>query len=239
MALPRILVVDDELDLAWTIQISLRDEGYEVYTAGDGIEAITQVRRYHPHLIVLDIAMPRLDGIQTCQRLRLDTTTVGVPIIFLTVRSAVDDRLQGFRVGADDYLDKPFDLRELKARIRALLRRSNPSAMAGTQAPQERPVLEAGGLTLDADRFEMRANDEAVQLTKVEFDLMCFLMTHPGHVFSSQMLLEQVWGYPPGSADPGLVRWHVKNLRTKLDSRPGHSVHIRTMARHGYVLENG
>ncbi len=239
MALPRVLVVDDEMDLAWAIQISLRDEGYEVYTASDGIEAITQVRRHHPHLVILDIAMPRLDGIQTCQRLRHDTTTVRLPIIFLTVRSAIDDRLEGFRAGADDYLVKPFDVRELKARVKALLHRSNPSLMAGAQAEHERPVLETGGLTLDVHTFEMRAADKTVQLTKVEFDLMCFLMTHPGHVFSSQMLLEQVWGYPPGSADPGLVRWHVMNLRTKLNSRPEHSVRIRTMARHGYMLDNG
>ena len=228
----RILVVDDEQDLVWAVRHSLSDEGYEVLTAYDGMEALTVARRHHPDLVILDIAMPRLDGLQVCRRLRRDPTLATVPILFLTVRRGIEDRIKGLDEGGDDYLAKPFDLEELKARVRALLRRSRP-VPEGTSGP----LLVAGPLVLDLHTRQVHLGEKAVQLTPTEFDLLYHLMTHPGEIFSSRQLLRQVWGYPPKSADPGLVRWHVRNLRAKIEPDPAHPVYIRTVPRHGYMFE--
>jgi len=226
----RILLVDDEQDLVWAVRHSLSDEGYEVLTAYNGVEALTVAGRHRPDLVILDIVMPRLDGVQVCQRLRRDPTLAAVPILFLTVRSAIEDRIKGLDEGGDDYLVKPFDLGELKARVRALLRR-------GRSAPEERGSLVVGPLALNLHARQVRAGEKTVQLTPTEFDLLHHLMVHPGELFSSQQLLQQVWGYPPGTADPGLVRWHIKNLRAKIEPDAAHPVHIRTVPRHGYMLD--
>jgi len=228
----RILVVDDEQDLVWAVRQSLSDEDYEVLTAYDGVEALAVAQRHRPDLVILDIAMPRLDGLQVCRRMRRDPTLAAVPILFLTVRSAIKDRIKGLDEGGDDYLAKPFDLGELKARVRALLRRSRP-------APEGSPglLLVAGLLVLDLHTREVRVGEKTVQLTPTEFDLLHHLMTHPGEVYSSRQLLRQVWGYPPKTADPGLVRWHIKNLRTKIEPDPAHPVYILTVSRHGYMFE--
>jgi DNA-binding response OmpR family regulator len=236
----RILVVDDEQDLVWAIRHSLNDEGYEVLTAYDGAEALAIARRHLPDLIILDIVMPRLDGLQVCRELRRDPALAAVPILFLTVRSAVEDRVAGLDEGADDYLVKPFDLRELKARVRALLRRGRliPGFTPNGVLKLERrhSLLVAGPLALNLCARQVRVGDKIVQLTPAEFDLLRYLMTHPGEVFSSQQLLQQVWGYRPGTADPGLVRWHVKNLRAKIEPDPAHPTYIRTIPRHGYIF---
>jgi DNA-binding response OmpR family regulator len=233
----RILLVDDEQDLVWAVQHSLCDEGYEVLTAADGIEAIAVAQRRHPDLIILDIVMPRLDGMRVIHSLRRDPNLAAVPVLFLTGRSAIEDRIQGFDEGADDYLVKPFDLRELKVRIQALLRRSQRGP---GQTPEERgesSLLTVGALTLNLRTFQVRMGETEVQLTRAEFDLLRYLMMHPGQVFSSQQLLEEVWNYPPGTADPGLVRWHIMNLRAKLEPLPCHSSYIRTISHLGYILD--
>ncbi len=232
----RILMVDDEEDLVWAVQHSLGDEGYEVLTAADGVEAIGIAERRHPDLIILDIVMPRLDGIQTLHKLRRDPTLAAVPILCLTSRSAVEDRLKGFSEGADDYMVKPFDLRELKARIKSLLRRS-PRRTTEAPAPAEHTLLTTGSLTLNLHTYRVRVGETEAQLTRAEFDLLRYLMTHPGQVFSSQQLLEEVWDYALGTADPGLVRWHIKNLRSKLGSEPGGTDCIQTVPHQGYILE--
>jgi two-component system response regulator RpaA len=232
-----ILLADDEPDLAWAVQYSLRAEGYEVLVAYDGEEALTLARRYHPALIVLDIVMPRLDGFQVCYRVRQDPTLIDIPILFLTGRSAVEDRVKGLDHGGDDYLVKPFDLRELKARIRRLLRRQR-SATENSQGTQEQgPVLRVDSLTLYLKSCQAHTEERTVQLTPTEFDLLYYLMKHPGEVCSSQRLLCKVWQYPPGTADPSLVRRHVKNLRAKIEPDPAHPVYIRTVPRLGYLLE--
>jgi len=230
--MPRILVVDDEQDLVWAVRQSLSDEGHEVLTAYDGVEALDVARRHHPDLVILDIAMPRLDGLQVCRKLRRDPTLAAVPILFLTVRSAIEDRVKGLDEGGDDYLAKPFNLEELKARVRALLRRGRP-APEGSPGP----LLVASLLVLDLHTRQVRVREKVVQLTPIEFKLLHYLMTHPGEVFSSRQLLRRVWGYPPESADPGLVRWHIKNLRTKIEPDPTHPFYIRTVHRHGYMFE--
>lgn len=234
----RILLVDDEQDLVWAVRHSLSDESYEVLTAYDGVEALTIARRHRPDLVILDIIMPHLDGLQVCQRLRRDPTLAAVPILFLTERSAIEDRITGLDEGGDDYLVKPFDLRELKARVRALLRRgrSAPEGRPGFPGFEGQDSLVVGPLTLDLRICQVGMGEKTVQLTPTEFDLLHHLMIHPGEVFSSQQLLRQVWGYPPATADPGLVRWHIKNLRAKIEPDPAHPVYIRTVPRHGYIL---
>lgn len=235
--MPRILLVDDEQDLTWAVQRCLRDEGYEVLTAYDGVEALSIARRYPPDLVILDILMPRLDGLQVCHRLRRDPTLGAVPILFLTVCSAIQDRIKGLDEGADDYLTKPFHLGELKARTRALLRRCRPVPDKEPAPKDQNSVLKVGPLALDLHACKVFVGNKTVQLTPTEFDLLQHLMTHPGQVFSSQRLLEQVWGYPPETADRSVVRWHVKNLREKIEPDPAQPTYIRTIPRHGYMLE--
>jgi DNA-binding response OmpR family regulator len=231
----RILVADDEQDLAWAVRHSLKDEGYEVLVAYDGLEALALARRHRPDLIVLDIVMPRLDGLGVCHRLRQDTELAALPIIFLTERAAVEDRVTGLNQGGDDYIAKPFDLRELKARIRALLRRSRPTPPGHGGGDGSR--LLAGPLTLDLRTRQVYRGGTVIQLTPAECDVLAFLMRHPDHIFSSQQLLEQTWGYPPESAEPGLVRWHMKNLRSKIEPDPAHPLYFRTIPHQGYILK--
>ncbi len=235
--MPRILLVDDEQDLLWAAWQSLSDEGYEVLTACDGMEALATAQQHHPDLIILDIVMPRLNGLQVCHRLRRNPKLAAVPIIFLTIRSTVEDRLTGFEEGSDDYLTKPFDLRELKARIQALLRRSRPASNGNGGSAEGLSLLAVGSLTLDLHTFQACIEEKTIQLTTIEFELIHHLMLHPGEVFSSQQLLQQVWGYPPETADPSLVRWHIKNLRAKIEPDPGNPVYICNLPRHGYMFE--
>jgi len=233
----RILVVDDEKDLVWAVRQSLSDEDYEVLTAYDGVEALDVARHHRPDLIVLDIIMPRLDGLQVCRRLRRDPTLAAVPILFLTERSTIEARVEGLDEGGDDYLTKPFDLGELKARVRALLRRARSAPEGGPKNADHGPLLVVDPLALDLHSCQVHVGQKTVQLTPTEFKLLHHLMVHPGEVFSSQQLLQQVWGYPPRTADPGLVRWHIKNLRTKIEPDPAHPVYIRTVPHHGYTFE--
>jgi DNA-binding response OmpR family regulator len=235
MSQTRILLVDDEQDLVWAVRHSLNDEGYEVLTAYDGVEALAVARRHRPDLVILDVVMPRLDGLQVCHVLRRNPALAAVPILFLTVRNGIEDRVSGLDQGGDDYLTKPFDLRELKARVRALLRRGRSTQERDPQ-PKDDSYLEAGSLTLNLHTCQVRVGGKTVQLTPTEFDLLHHLMVHPGEVFSSQQLLRQVWGYPPETADPGLVRWHIKNLRAKIEPNPTHPVYICTIPRHGFIL---
>jgi len=233
----RILVVDDEKDLVWAVRQSLSDEGWEVLTAYDGMEALAVAQGHRPDLVILDIVMPRLDGLQVCRRLRRDLTLAAVPILFLTVRTAIEDRIKGLDEGGDDYLTKPFDLRELKARVRALLRRARSASEEGPGIADQGPLLVMGSLALDLHTCQVRAGEKTAQLTSTEFDLLHHLMTHSGEVFSSQQLLQQVWGYPTRTGDPGTVRWHVKNLRAKIEADLAHPVYIRTVHGHGYMFE--
>jgi DNA-binding response OmpR family regulator len=234
-----ILLADDEQELAWMVRHSLKDEGYEVLTAFDGLEALAVARRHRPDLAILDITMPLLDGLGVCQRLRRDPTLAAVPILFLIVRGAVEDRIRGLDGGGDDYLTKPFEMEELKARVRALLRRSRPGT-GGVPGPGGRiSQLTVGPITLDLQIRQARVGNKCTRLTPTEFDLLHHLMTHPDEIFSSQQLLRQVWGYPPETADPGLVRWHIRNLRQKIEPDLTCPTCIQTVPRHGYILSQG
>jgi two-component system response regulator VicR len=235
----RILVVDDEQDLVWALQHALCAEGYEVLTAGDGVQALAVARRHRPDLVVLDIAMPVLNGLQVCQELRQDPAAPAIPILFLTVRSDVEQRVKGLDAGSDDYLVKPFDVRELKARIRALLRRARQTAQEKAGLGVEDSALVVGSLVLDGRSRQVRVGRKTVQLTPAEFHLLHYLMLHLGEVFSAEQLLQLVWGYLPAMAEVGLVRWHIKNLRAKIEADPAHPLYICNVPRHGYVLRSG
>ncbi len=229
----RILLVDDDHELVRSLRASLVQEGYDIVTAPNGVEGLQVAHHSQPDLIILDVNMPWMDGIELCRRLRLDadSTLRQVPILFLTSRDSLDERVTGLDEGADDYLGKPFQAKELKARVRALLRRQGHT--------QDEPCtqLTVGLFTLHLQACWVRYEDGPItQLTPAEFDLLYYLMTHPNRPFSSQELLEEVWSYAPGTADPSLTRWHIKNLRLKIEPDPLHPTFLRTVGRMGYML---
>ena len=225
----RILVVDDDRDVAGTVERTLRRRDHEVVVAYSGAQALRLIQEQCPDLVVLDIMMPRMNGIEVCQRIRTFPNVASVPILFLTAKGKIEDKIEGFEAGADDYLTKPFDLRELELRVRALLRRSMPS-----EAPKA--PMEVGSLSLDPRTFKLNVDGHVLLLTPVEFELLYYLMKHAGEVISTEKLLQEVWEYPPGTGDPNLVRAHVKNIRAKIEPVPETPVFIRTISRHGYVV---
>ena len=226
-----ICVVDDERDVTWAVERGLSRRGHEVVVAHSGLQALQLMRRRRPDLIILDIIMPGMDGLEVCERLRTDPTLAAVPILFLTAKGEVEDRIKGFEAGGDDYLSKPFDLYELYLRVEAVLRRSQP-----TPAEESPRTLVVGPLSLDLRVFVLRVEGKTVHLTPMEFDLLLHLMSHPGEVFSSERLLQLVWGYPAGTGDPATVRWHIKNLRAKIEPDPAKPTYIQTVPRYGYIV---
>ncbi len=224
-----ILVVDDDRDVAGTIERTLKRRDHKVIVAYSGARALELVQEQKPDLVVLDIMMPRMGGLEVCERIRTLPNVASLPILFLTARSKIEDKIEGFEAGADDYLTKPFDLRELELRVRALLRRSMPS-----EAPKT--LLEIGPLSLDPRTFKLGVDGKVLLLTPVEFELLYYLMKHAGEVISTERLLQEVWEYPPGTGDPNLVRAHIKNLRSKIEPSPSNPTYIRTISRHGYII---
>ena len=218
-----MLVVEDDKEIAHVLQRSLRLDGYEVKLAADGVQALDEAHAFLPDLIVLDLGLPRLDGIDVARRLREDGDDV--PILMLTARDALESRVEGLDVGADDYLVKPFERQELLARLRALLRRRPPRGMA---------PLRAGDLTLNPDTHEVRRGDREIDLTQREFELLEYLMRNERLVVSRDTLLEDVWGYvSPGETNT--VDVFVSNLRRKLESE-GEPRLLHTVRGAGYVL---
>ena len=231
MSKPYILVVDDEPDLVWAIRRGLKRAGYEVLTAQDGLDALAVARRHHPALVILDINMPVLNGLEACLQMRSDPILASIPILFLTVYRTISDRVQGLDHGADDYMTKPFDLLEFEARIRALLRRGQSPPGGGDS------TLKVGEITLDLHTHRVHVREKESELTPTEFDLLYFLMSHPQEVFTSRQLLQMVWIYPDETANPGLVRWHIKNLRNKIAIDPERPNYIVTVAHQGYMFK--
>jgi DNA-binding response OmpR family regulator len=225
-----ILVVDDDIDVADTIHRSLINKGHSVKVVYNGVEALEAIKQNSPDLIVLDVIMPFMDGIEVCRRLRQDPQTTHIPIIFLTAMDRLDDKLEGFDAGADDYVTKPFDIQELEVRTRAVLRRSLTPGQA------EPDVLTVGDLSLNRRTYEARAGSRVSLLTPIEFELLHYLMSHAGEVFSSERLLQEVWEYPIGTGDPALVRMHIKNIRDKIENNPKRPRFLRTISRHGYTV---
>jgi DNA-binding response OmpR family regulator len=229
----QILVVDDDHDVAETIERALRHASMDAVVAYRGADALHIARQRPPALVVLDIMMPGMTGIEVCRHMRASPELSTIPILFLTARGEIGDKIEGFEAGADDYLTKPFDLRELTLRVRALLRRAQRGS--GAQ-PTER--IEVGVLTLNCRTFEISTPDRTLLLTPVEFELMHFLMSNPRQIFSADQLLQQVWGYPPGTGMPDLVRVHIKNIRDKVEPRPVEPIYLKNVLRRGYMVES-
>ena len=219
----RVLVVEDDVDIADVLRRSLRNEGYEVKTSADGIEALDVAAGFVPDLVVLDLGLPGLDGVEVCRRLRSDGD---VPILMLTARAETEDRVTGLDSGADDYLVKPFERKELLARIRALLRRRPPRGAAS---------LEVGDLCLNPDTREVRRGEREIELTNREFELLEFLMRNERLVVSRERLLDEVWGYDPMAAT-NTIDVFISNLRRKLEAG-GESRLLHTKRGAGYVLK--
>jgi DNA-binding response OmpR family regulator len=219
---PRVLVVEDDDEIAQVLQRSLRLEGYEVRVAGDGVKALEETNAFLPDLVILDLGLPKLDGIDVAKQLRERDDT---PILMLTARDAVEARVEGLDSGADDYLVKPFERQELLARLRALLRRRPPRGAA---------QLVVGDLMLNPDTHEVTRADRAVDLTQREFELLEYLMRNERIVVSRQRLLDEVWGYDPFSVT-NTIEVFVSNLRRKLEAG-GEPRLLHTIRGAGYVL---
>ena len=225
---PRVLVVDDDDKIRNLVGSYLRSEGYEVADASNGDEAVAAVRERGPDLVVLDVVMPGLDGIEVLRRIR---TFSDVYVIMLTARAEETDKLIGLSVGADDYLTKPFSPRELVARVKAVLRRRRPGG-AGAEGGGD-GVLSFADLSLDPDRREVLVDGAAVTLTTLEFDLLVALVSQPGRVFSRRQLLEAVWGWDY-VGDDRVVDVHIRNLRRALGDRADTPRLIGTVRGVGY-----
>ena len=215
----KILVVDDEALLVKGIRFNLKSEGYDVITGSNGQEAVEMAQKEQPDLIVLDVMMPVMDGLTACSKIREFSD---VPIILLTAKVEDMDKLIGFDHGADDYLTKPFNILELKARIRALLRRAGSA-----EKKQAGNRLTAGNITLDLDARNAYKGEELVMLTAKEFDVVEFLMRNAGRVYSREALLDTIWAYEYRS-DIRTVDVHIRRLREKLEENPAQPQHILT-----------
>jgi DNA-binding response OmpR family regulator len=218
----RVLVIEDDTEITDALRRSLRHEGYEVRTAGDGVEALDAAAAFIPDLVVLDLGLPRLDGIEVCRQLRADGD---VPILILTARTETDDRVTGLDSGADDYLVKPFERQEFLARIRALLRRRPPRGSAS---------LTVGNLTLNPDTREVHRANREIELTNREFELLEYLMRNERLVISRERLLEEVWGYDP-MAMTNTIDVFISNVRRKLEAGNEPRI-LHTKRGAGYVM---
>jgi len=223
----KILVVDDEELLVKGIRFNLQNDGYEVLTGSNGIEAIAVAQNENPDLIILDIMMPEMDGLTACSKIREFST---VPIILLTAKADDMDKLMGFENGADDYLTKPFNILELKARIKALLRRANQIA------PENLSTIKIGNIMLDLDARNAFRSGELVELTAKEFDVIEFLMRNPNRVYSREALLDSIWAYEYRS-DIRTLDVHIRRLREKLEENPADPQYIMTKWGVGYYFK--
>ena len=224
----KILVVDDEALLVKGIRFNLQNEGYEVITGSDGLEAVRLVQEEKPDLLVLDVMMPNMDGMTACSKIREFSN---IPVILLTAKADDMDKLMGFDHGADDYLTKPFNILELKARIRALLRRAGASGKKETDN-----TLTIGSISLDLDGRNADRSGELADLTAKEFDVIEFLMRNPNRVYSREALLDTIWAYEYRS-DIRTVDVHIRRLREKLEENPAQPQYIMTKWGVGYYFK--
>ena len=221
----RVLVVDDEPNLADLLTMALRYEGWDIRTANDGLSAVRTAREFKPDAVVLDVMLPDLNGLEVLRRLRDDSPNL--PVLFLTAKDAVEDRIAGLTAGGDDYVTKPFSLEEVVARVRGLMRRT---AIATAQSGS---VLSVGDLTLDEESHEVNRAGEDISLTATEFELLRYLMRNPRRVLSKAQILDRVWNYDFGGQQ-NVVEIYISYLRKKIDA--GREPMIHTLRGVGYVL---
>ncbi|MBO5898440.1 MAG: response regulator transcription factor [Clostridia bacterium] len=225
-----ILICDDERDIVSALDIFLRGEGYNTYTASNGYEMLDIARREQVHLILLDIMMPEMDGLTAMTELRRESNT---PVILLTAKSEEDDMVRGLNLGADDYITKPFRPTELLARVRSQLRRY---IQLGGSAEEDGSLLRIGGITLDDKQKKVKLDGEEVSLTPTEYDILHFLMQHPGEVFSPKELYRRVWGDDPFGAE-NTVAVHIRHLREKVEINPSEPRWLKVVWGQGYKME--
>lgn len=226
----KILIVEDDQNLLATLKYNLLKEGYHVITAVDGAQALEIARSEKPELIVLDVMLPKLSGFEVCRILRKEMT---VPILMLTAKTEEVDKIVGLEIGADDYMTKPFSMRELLARVRAMLRRADMSKL---QPASVQEYLKIGDLEIDIGRHQAFCRSVPLDLTPKEYDLLVFLARNKGFVFSREQLLEKVWGYDY-AGDTRTVDVHIRWLRQKIETDPAHPRSLLTVRGGGYKLE--
>jgi two-component system, OmpR family, response regulator len=224
----RAVVVDDEDSLTDLLSMALRYEGWDVRIADGGQKALQLAREFRPDVIVLDIMLPDIDGMQVLSRLRADG--LQMPVLFLTAKDALDDRIAGLTIGGDDYVTKPFSLEELVARLRGLIRRSNISAIEATDS-----FIQLGNLSLDEDTYEVRRGETPIELTATEFELLRFMMRNPRRVLSKSQILDRVWRYDFGGKS-SIVELYISYLRKKIDSLGPRMIH--TVHGVGYMIKS-
>ncbi len=225
----RIMIADDEEHIRVLLGRVLEQSGHSVLVARDGREALQILERQLPDLAILDITMPHASGIDICRHVRHTLRTAHIPILFLTGREHISAKIESFEAGADDYVTKPFNPNELNVRVNALLR---------YVSAREHETLKLGDLSVALDRHCVEKGGKPIDLTPVEYELLAFLAQRKGQVFQAEILLQQVWGYPPGTGSPSLVRMHVLNLRRKIEQDPLHPTYLVTVPRHGYSLRS-
>ena len=227
-----ILFIEDDQDMRLLVAGSLKRAGFEVQLAEDGVKGQALAMQNIPDLIILDLMLPLVDGLTLCQRLRRDSRTSQMPILMLTALAGTKDKVSGFNSGADDYLTKPFELDELLARVKVLLRRSDRSPFSA----KDTEILSFGPLTLIPERFEVIWFDKPVRLTHLEFELLHCLLQRHGQTVAPSLILKDVWGYDPDD-DIETIRVHIRHLRTKLEPNPRKPTYIKTVYGAGYCLE--
>jgi DNA-binding response OmpR family regulator len=225
----RILVVEDDTDIAQLLSIHLNDIAFEVDVVDNGPDGLNRASNHHYDLMVLDIMLPGMDGLEVCRRLRQHN--IHIPVLMLTAKSSELDRVLGLELGADDYLTKPFSIQELQARVKAILRRIELVGQAHEQAEQS--IIDINGLHIDINRREVRIHDRKVELTAKEFDLLLHFARHPGRVYSRAQLLDSVWGYGHDGYEH-TVNSHINRLRKKIEVDPERSEYIQTVWGVGY-----
>jgi len=226
-----ILIIEDDPDIVELVRYNLSKEGYQVAAVGDGVAGLEKIRKSQPDLLVLDLMLPKLSGMEVCKEIRRDEVLKRLPILMLTARSEEMDRVIGLEVGADDYVTKPFSPRELVARIRALLRRTEPIG------PEDRP-LQVGNLHIDPGSYRVVRDGEPISLTALEFRLLYFLASKPNRVFTRDQLLDRVWG-TERFVTPRSVDVYVRRLREKIEADPQNPTYLKTLRGAGYLFESG
>lgn len=224
-----ILIVEDEVGIRELIQLYLEKHGYRTLTAGDGMEALEIMENNTPQLILIDIEMPRMNGFELCRRVRAKHT---LPIIYLSSRKGISDKLKCFELGGDDYITKPFDFSELKARIEANLRRYRQSE---SNMKQSNGILKYGELEVDLNRCQFKLRSKALELSVKEAELLLLFVQHPDQVLSAEQLYDRVWGLE-STGNIETVKVHISNLRRKLESNPADPKYIRTVRGFGYIF---
>ncbi len=228
----KILVVEDEPNLRKLLEVIIGKEGYQVMTVNDGQAALGQLEAFGPDLIISDVMMPNLDGLELCRKVRAMPDYQSIPFVLLTAKDEPTDKYQGFREGADDYVVKPFDPVELLFRIEAHLRRPRPNVKDNAE------IITVGQLELDRRNYQAKVGDRLIQLTKSEFAMLHLLMSHADHVVSTEAILVEALGYPPQAGSSEIIRTHIRNIRQKIESDPAAPTIIQTIARHGYTIKS-